>query len=131
MQVASITSAISVGSQRSKAVCSGTFEKGSLSCLDVFTSPGFEDRGLKSTAVRERDSPRSLVVDLVNGVQVKASILLRLASRKEHNSGNSGHVSASENTHGCMSNFFTAGGLSRPLSSRSDHVRLDDSSLND
>jgi len=131
MQVASITSAISVGAERSKTICSGTLKKGSLSCLDVVTSPGFEDGGLKSTTVRERDSPGSLVVDLVDGVQVKASVLLRLASRKEHNSGNSGHVSASENANGSLSDLLTASGLSRPLSSGGDHVRLDDSSLND
>lgn len=67
---------------------------------------------------------------MVDSVKVKAGVLLRLSSREEHDSRNSGHVSASEHASGGFSNLLTARFRTSVVSSRSDHVGLDDSSLN-
>jgi hypothetical protein len=129
VQVASITSSVSVGTGGSKAVSSGTFEESSLSSFYVVSSPSFEDGGLESTSVGESDSPGECTL-LVDSVKVKASILLRLATGEEHDSGNSGDVSASEYTSGRFSDLLTARFRTGVVSSGSDHVGLDDSSLN-
>lgn len=125
------TISTAVDTERSFSVSSGTLEEGSLSCFDVATLPGFEDGCLESTSIGEGDRPGSLHSSLVDSVEVEASILFRLTSRKEHNSRNSRDIGASKSTDGSLSNLFTAGLRSSVLSSGSNHVRFDDTSLND
>lgn len=58
-----------------------------LACLSVLllAAPGFEGRGLQSTAIREGQGPGPVQGALVHGVQVDGGLLLALATRQEGN----------------------------------------------
>lgn len=91
--------------------------------------PSLEGGGLKGAAVREREGPwASDGSDLVHFVEVESGLLLRLSTREEHDSAKGRWDSSGEGAHGVPGNLFS-GGLNWALSSLSDHVRLEEATL--
>jgi len=114
-------------------VGTGSLEEGSLGSWDIasLTLPGLKDGLLEGTSVRESKSPWSSdVLDLVHGIEVKGSGLLRLTSGKEGDSWESWHDGAGEGADGHPGNLLW-GSLLVAGSSLSDHVWLEEGSLND
>lgn len=58
-----------------------------LACLSILflATPGFEGRGLQSTAIGEGQGPGPVQGALVHGIQIDGGLFLTLATRQEGN----------------------------------------------
>jgi len=130
---ASLSTTTLVLTDGSESVGLCAFEEDGLCGLSVLllSSPCLEDTSLKGTSVRESESPRSGdLLNLVHSIEVKRSIFLRLSTRKESDGGECRDDSSAESADGSPSDLTVGGGCTIPFRSRSDHVGLEETSLN-
>ena len=113
------------------AVGGGTLEKDSLGGVNILdlSLPGLEHGFLESATVGESESPGLLdTFHGVHGIEVKGSILLRLATREEAHDGDCGDESARKSADGGPCDLFR-GFTVGAFSAGGDHVRLEHASL--